>query len=132
MNSKVNSKRDFSLGREYPRGNFRIVQSRTVIRQCALTILRTWNSCPSKNWRKPKGFTNVKVSVIGQVVTEKVTLRFRLGSFKGVGFAQHVLCGQLEELDNAFVSRSLSSIAVVGIDVSAGVVSTHTEAFIEK
>ena len=102
MNSKVNSKRDFSLGREYPRGNFRIIQSRTVIRQCALTILRTWNSCPSKNWRKPQGFTNVKVSVIGQVVTEKVTLRFRLGSFKGVGFAQLVLCGQLEELDNAF------------------------------
>ena len=55
-----------------------------------------------------------------------------MGSFKGVGFAQLVLCGQLEELDNAFVSRSLSSIAVVGIDVSAGVVSTHTEAFIEK
>ena len=55
-----------------------------------------------------------------------------MGSFKGVGLAQLVLCGQLEKLDNAFVSRSLSSIAVVGIDVSAGVVPTPTEAFIEK
>jgi hypothetical protein len=73
-----------------------------------------------------------KLALLDKLSLRKWHSGFAWGSFKGIGFAQLVLCGQLEELDNAIVSSSLSSIAVVGIDVSAGVVPTHTEAFIEK